>query len=169
MQRDIFSNFKFFQALMPQELQGTDLTGVTIDLQGFEGCAIAVNVGNLSIITSTSYIGLILQHTDASALGNGPSDFALVSATDVQGLASTETSLTSGIWKTIGAEASGVLSALGSRTFAVGYIGTKRYVRLYIDANDTVNNVSDAIGAIAMLGLPGNWPVNEESALDFIG
>lgn len=169
MLRDHRSNFGFFQALMPQELIATDLTGLTIDTQGYESLTFMVNIGNLSIITSTSYIGLILQHTDASALGAGPSDFALVSATDLIGLDSTETSLTSGIWKTIGAEASGVLSALGSRVFTIGYRGYKRYAQLYVDANDTVNNVSDAISSIAMLGYPANWPVNEDEDLDYIG
>lgn len=169
MLRDLYSNFAFFQSVMPQEFVATDLTGVTHDTQGYESLAFVVNVGNLSIITSVSYIQLIMQHTDASALGAGPSDFALVSATDLIGLDSTVTSLTSGVWRTIGAEASGVLSALGSRTFQIGYRGYKRYVRLYIDAVDTVNNVSDAIGAIAIMGLPANWPVNEDESIDYIG
>lgn len=170
MLRDGYSNFKFFQALEPQELIATDLTGVDVDTQGYESLAMVVNVGNLSIITSVSYIQLVLQHTDASALGLGPSDYALVSATDLIGLPSTVTALTSGVWKTIGAEASGTLSALGSQTFAIGYRGTKRYVRIYVDAVDTVNAVSDAVGAMAVLGLPANWPVNaEHDAIDYIG
>jgi hypothetical protein len=171
MLRDSVSNFAFFQAVMPQEFVATDLTGYDIDTQGYESLTFVINVGNLSIITSVSYIQLIMQHTDASALGAGPSDYALVSATDVIGLASTITSLTSGVFKTIGAEASGTLSALGSRVFQIGYRGTKRYVRLYIDAVDTVNAVSDAISAIAMLGYPANWPIagNLEQAIDYIG
>ena len=170
MLRDGYSNFKFFQALEPQELIATNLTGVDVDTQGYESLAMVVNVGNLSIITSVSYIQLVLQHTDASALGLGPSDYALVSATDLIGLPSTVTALTSGVWKTIGAEASGTLSALGSQTFAIGYRGTKRYVRIYVDAVDTVNAVSDAVGAMAVLGLPANWPVNaEHDAIDYIG
>jgi len=165
MLRDSFSNFEFFQCLMPQEFVATDLTGVDIDTQGYESLTIVVNLGNLSVVTSVSYIQLILQHTDASALGAGPSDYALVSATDLIGLASTVTSLTSGIFKQVGAEATGTQSALGSTVHAIGYRGTKRYARLYVDAVDTVNNVSDAVGAIAILGYPANWPVNQEQAI----
>ena len=107
---------------------------------------------------------------DASALGAGPSDYANVSATDLIGLPDGTTSLTSGVWKTIGAEASGTLSALGSRTFAIGYRGTKRYVRLYVDMISTPGSLSDGIGAIAVMGCPANWPVNSNhDAIDYIG
>jgi len=161
MLRDGYSNFKFFQALVPQEIVAADLTGVAVDGQGFESLTMVVNVGRLSIISDVSYIKLILQHTDASALGAGPSDYALVSATDLIGLPDGTTALTSGVWKTIGATNVGVVaSTLGSMTFAIGYRGTKRYVRLYVDCVGTVALASDAVGAIAVLGYPANWPVN---------
>ena len=166
MQRDDYSNFKYFQCIMPQELVATDLTGAAIDTQGFESLTIVVNVGNISDITSTSYIGFILEHTDASALGAGPSGYAVCASADFIGLVSTQ-AVTSGIWRTIGAEATGGISAgLGSQTFQIGYRGNKRYVRLIIDANDTLDSAQ--VGAIAILGYPANWPVNEEMALDKI-
>jgi hypothetical protein len=169
MIRDDYSNFKFFQCFEPQQVLDADLTGVDIDTQGYESLTICVNIGNLSIITSTSYVGFILQHTDASALGAGPSTYALVSATDLIGLDSTITALTSGIWRTIGADATAVMSALGSRTVQIGYRGYKRYVRLVVDTNSTVTTGSEPIGAIALLGYPANWPVNLDEDLDFVG
>jgi hypothetical protein len=170
MLRDNYSNFNFFQAVGPIDYVDGDITGLDVDTQGYESLTMVVNVGNLSVITSVSYIQLVLQHTDASALGAGPSDYANVSATDLIGLPSTTTALTSGVWKTIGAEASGTLSALGSRTFAIGYRGNKRYVRVYVDMVSSPGGVSDAVGAIAILGHAANMPVNSEhSAIDYIG
>ena len=163
MLRDGHSNFKFFQALYPQEIRATDLTGVDIDTQGFESLTVVVNIGNLSEVSGASYVALILQHTDASALGAGPSTYALVSATDILGLPDDVTALTSGICRTIGTLNSAVgTSICGSRAVAIGYIGTKRYVRLYVDCVGTVATASDAIGAIAVLGYPAKWPVNEK-------
>ncbi len=166
MLRDDYSNFKFFQCLQPAELVAADLTGETIDTQGYESLTVIVNVGNISDITSTSYIGFVLQHTDASALGAGPSDFAVCASADLIGLASTQ-AVTSGIWRTIGAEATGGISAgLGSQTYQIGYRGTKRYVRLYVDANNTLDSAQ--VGGIAILGYPANWPVNLDEDLDKI-
>ena len=167
MLRDDYSNFSFFQCLEPQELVAADLTGETIDTQDYESLTIIVNVGRISDINSTSYIGFVLQHTDASALGAGPSDFAVVASADLIGLASTQ-AVTSGIWRTIGAEATGDISALiGSQTFQIGYRGYKRYVRLYVDANNTLDSAE--VSGIAMLGYPANWPVNLDQDLDFVG
>lgn len=169
MQRDVYSNFKFFQALHPQDLSDADLTGDDIDLQGYEGCAIVVNFGLLSEVTSASYIQLVLQHTDASALGNGPSDYEFVSATDLIGLASTVTSLTSGVWKKLMPITTSTIATYGSECYSIGYRGTKRYVRLYVDAVGAAASAAAAsdvaVGAIAILGLPADWPVNEEQDL----
>jgi len=158
--RDNFSNHKFFQCIPPQNmLASADLTGVDIDTQGFEALTVCVNVGRLSAITSVSYIQLILEHTDASALGLGPSTYAIVSATDVIG--PDATSLTSGIWKKLFTSGATALSTLGSTVYKVGYRGNKRYVRCVIDLVDSVGAASDAIGAMAILSKPANWAVNE--------
>ena len=171
--RDLISNFAFFQALMPQELIATDLTGVTIDTQGYEGVTFVVNVGHLSLITSTSYAQLVIQHTDGTVADDAvASDFAIVSdAKHLVGLVSTISALTSGIWKIIGSTGATAANtaSFGSNVHAVGYIGPRRFVRLYIDAVGTVNNVSDGVGAIAMLGLPGDWPAVSEVALHATG
>lgn len=166
MKRDGYSNFKFFACIAPQELVAADLTGITVDTQGYESLVFVVNVGNISDITSTSYIGFVLEHTDASALGAGPSGFAVCASADFIGLDSTQ-AVTSGIWRTIGAEATaGISAGLGSQTYQIGYRGYKRYVRILIDANDTLDSAQ--VGAIAILGYPANWPVNLDEDLDKI-
>jgi hypothetical protein len=174
MLRDGYSNFKFFQALEPQGVDATDLTGVDINTQGFESLTIVVNVGYLSNITSSSYAQLILQHASNSTTGAAyAATYANVSATDLIGLTSAETSLTSGVWRTIGADATGTVTDLGSQTFQIGYRGTKQFVRLYVDCVGAINSdaahKSACIGAIAILGYPANWPVNSEETLDYVG
>lgn len=157
--RDNFSNHDFFQCIPPVNMLGSgDLTGACIDTQGFEALTIGVNVGRLSAITSVSYIQLILEHTDASALGAGPSDYAIVSATDVIG--PDAESLTSGIWKKLFTSGAAALSTLGSQVYKVGYRGNKQYVRCVIDLVDSVGAASDAIGAFAIQSLEANWPIN---------
>ena len=172
MLRDSLSNFKFFQAMNPQDVDAVDATGETVDTQGYESLTFIINVGMLSHINSVSYVQFIMQHTDASALGLGPSTFVAVSATDVLGLASTVTALSGGIVKSLGQLNSGVATTLGSQVYAVGYRGTARYVRLNMDcvgaAASAVAASDAAIGVVAMLGYPGDWPVatNVEQAVD---
>ena len=167
MLRDSYSNYKFFQAFYTRELDDDDITGDDIDTQGYESLTFMINVGRLSAITSVSYLYFRMQHTDASALGDGPSDYAYVSADDVIGVDAT--SLTSGIWKSFHTATATALSQAGSAVYAIGYRGTKRYVRVVVDCFSSPGAVSDAIGGIAMLGLPGNWPVNTDNDVSYSG
>lgn len=171
MQRDLVSNFKFFQVVNPQDLDSADITGTDVDTQGYESLAFAINIGYLSETNSVSYVQFIMQHADASTAG-GAGTYAAVSATDVIGLASTVTALSGGIVKSLGYGNSGVSASLGSVVYAFGYKGTKRYVRMNVDcvgAAASAAAASDAaIGIVAILGLPGDWPIaaNREQAVD---
>jgi len=161
--RDHMSNFKFFQVVNPQDLDSADITGKDVDTQGFESLTFIINVGMLSEINSASYVRFVMQHTDASALGLGPSTYADCSATDILGLASTVKALTSGVVKTLGEGNSGVSASLGSTVYTIGYRGTKRYVRMNVDcvgaACSAVAASDAAIGIVAMLGYPESWPI----------
>lgn len=167
MLRDDVSNFKFFQAFYPRELSDDDITGVDVDTQGYESLTFVVNVGRLSTITSVSYVYFRMQHTDASALGAGPSDYAYVSATDL--IECSATSLTSGIWKTFVTAGATALSQAGSTAYAVGYCGDKRYVRIVVDCFSTPGDASDALGGLAILGHPANSPENLDWAIAYSG
>lgn len=164
MDRDVYSNFKFFQAIPAQGLSDNDITGEDIDLQGYEGCAIVVNVGMMSEVTSASYVEFMLLHADVSTAG-GAGTYADVSATDIIGLDPSVTSLTNGIWKHLAPLTTSNISTFGSENYGIGYRGTKRYVKLSINcvgAPCSAAAASDAgISAMALLGLPANWPVNE--------
>jgi hypothetical protein len=159
--REQFSNIKFFPAFTAQNMLASgDITGDDIDTQGYEAVTFGFVAGNLSAITSVSYIQLVLQHADASTAG-GAGTYANVSATDVIGPSTDVTSLTSGVWKKLFTSGAAALSDLGSQVYTVGYRGTKRYVRMYVDLVDSVGAASDAIAGFAALGLPADWPVVE--------
>jgi len=52
------------------------------------------------------------------------------------------------------------ISTCGSRIVPVGYRGTKRFVRVVITGATWTGHGSECIGALAVLGYPANWPVN---------
>jgi hypothetical protein len=165
--RDGFFNCDFKDAFYARELSDDDITGECIDTQGYESLTFVVAVGRLSTITSVSYLYFRMQHTDASALGAGPSDYAYVSADDVIGLS--VASLTSGIWKSFHTATATALSQGGSAVYPIGYRGNKRYVRIVVDCFSTPGDASDAIAGIAILGLPANWPVQSDQAVSYGG
>jgi len=47
-----------------------------------------------------------------------------------------------------------------SKAYAAGYIGDHRWVRLIVSASVAGDTSAVGIAAIAILGLPGNWPIN---------
>ena len=147
--RDCYSNFKFFQAVPPQ-IVDANVTGVTVDTQGYDAVAFVAALGALSSITSASYWAMRLQHTDASALGLGASDFADCSALDMLGSSITGTS---GIWLSIYSD-----TGFESAVFAVGYRGTKRYVRCMIEEKGNLSTA--AMSVDAHLCCASDWPVN---------
>jgi len=158
--RDTYSNFKYYQAIAPvnRDANGDALNGVDIDTRGYEGVTLVVTTGVVeSMTTSTaSYYCFMLQHTNASALGNGPSDYAYVANCKhiIHSVHSTgATDLTSGIWEpTVNGDDH------GSMAYTIGYIGPKRYVRVVLSGTEDAASIN--IGAIAVLGYPANWPVN---------
>lgn len=160
--RDNYSNFKYFQAISPRvkdDANGGTITGVTVDTRGYEAVTFVVNVGDIeNALASASCLQFMLEHASNSSGNLGASDFAKVASGSeiLHSVVSVSTTLTSGVWQSdINAS-----DAAGSNVYIVGYRGNKRYVRLFIsgiaDSGCSVN-----IGAIAVLGYPANWPVNQ--------
>lgn len=160
MKRDNYSNLSFFHALDTAAIDATT-TGKDVDTQGYESVTFAVTLGRCSHVSTLSYWALRLQHTDASALGLGPSDYADVASADLIGFSG---AVTSGIWKKIITDIANSTSVAGSTNYQVGYIGTKRYVRLVVEELSTPSVLN--IGAIAILGHGANWPVNTNFDVD---
>lgn len=140
MKRDAHNNISVVQALETIVVNNdTEGTGAVIDTKGYEAVELVVDVGQSGDTLSGSLkLDLIIQHGD---LANG-SDMAAVAQSDVVG-----SWATGAIFATV--DADGEDGAI----YRVGYVGTKRYVRLFIDTTGTHTN-GTPVGAVAILGRP---------------
>ena len=147
--REQYTAFKFFQAIPPQIADAT-VNGATVDLRGFEACTFLLNLGAVSSITSASYWAFRMQHGSASDLGFDGT-WSDVDLSHV--VMSASAALTSGIVFSVWSDTN-----FESNAFPVGYVGPRRYVRVVCE--EKANLSTAAIGAIALLGYPEQWPVN---------
>jgi hypothetical protein len=154
--RDGYSNFKFFQALEPQDYAagGAALDGVSVDIRGYDTATIVVNVGDNTgggAFSDTERFQLKLEHYN-SAAGAWSECYPSQMIHSVVGMAGAYSTLNSGIFQSI-------TSATQSQAFAVGYKGPHRTIRVAIsEVGGDASTMS--FGAIAVLGLPGDWPVS---------
>lgn len=153
--KDRYHDFYDQNALYPTSgIVDASITGQDVDLQGYGSVRFVVHVGKLSSITSASYWVIRMMHTDASALGAGPSDYANVAGSNVIGSGfSLGTALTSGIVLSIWSD------HFSQTMFACGYRGNKRYVRLMLEEKGNLSTAD--ISATAQLGDPAQWPASD--------
>lgn len=128
MRKDLISSLGAVLALSPA-VQAAATSGPAIDLAGFSAAMVVINTG---AVAGAGDFGAKLQHSDTSTSG----DFVDVPANDVQG------------------SAPATLTADGS--FRLGYIGSKRFIRL---ALTKAGGTSIAAGAIVIKGMPALAPV----------
>lgn len=130
--RDQSNDLNFKQLFAPKAAVTDNTAQVSsiIDMLGYNSCTMVLNTGTLSDTDAT--FAVTLEHGDASDL----SDTAVPSATDLIGSA-----------------------ALASFDFAadnacrkVGYIGSKRYVRVTVTPSNNTGNLF--LAGIAVLGNP---------------
>lgn len=126
--RDLKSNIGVVAALAPAVLSAT-ATGAAVDLAGFGSAVAVVNTG---AIVSAGDFTAKLQESDTTTSG----DFTDVAAGDLLG--------------TFPA------SLAADSVVRVGYIGTKRYIRLVVTKN---GGTSIAAGAVVVKGHPAIAPV----------
>jgi len=127
--RDLYHNLGNALALSPAVLAATT-KGTAMDLLGFDSAAMIVNTGD---IAGAGDYTASLQESDTTTDG----DFTPVAAANLHG--AFPASLT----------ANGV--------FAVGYVGSKRYIRVVITKN---SGTSIAAGAVLAKGHPAKLPAN---------
>lgn len=152
--RDGYSNFAFFQALEPQDVAaGAKTTGVSIDTRGYDTATFVVNVGNYTgggAFSADNRFQLMLEHYNSTA-GDWSEVYPSQMLHSVVGDRTAYSALNSGIWQSI-------TSAHVSDVYVVGYIGPHRSIRIAISEVGAPSTMS--FGAVAILGLPANWPVN---------
>lgn len=138
--RDLHNNISVVEALETIVVNNdTEGTGSVVDLVDHESAELIVAVGQSGdTLASNLKLDLILQHGDQA----GGGDMAAVAESDVLG-----SWATGGIFATVDADGE------DGAVYRVGYVGNKRYVRLFVDVTGTHTN-GTPIGAVAVLGRP---------------
>lgn len=153
--RDGYSNFKFFQALAPQDIATGSVEGASVDLLGYETAVIVVNVGAPTgggALSADNRHQLMLEHYNSTA-GAWSECYPSQMLHSVVGEAGAYSTLNSGIFQSIASTTS-----FANQVYMVGYKGPHRTIRLRI--SDVGAPSTYSMGAVAILGLPANWPVN---------
>jgi len=186
-QRDGFSSFKFFEVIAPQSFTGdAALTGATVDKQGYETLTFIYGAGEISGEASAQQSGdscgwLRMQHGTSNAAGTVV--WANCDAGDIltdlrregdtittEGMTSASyaglavsnagSGIDNGTFFAIGGMSIENQSVWESKTFAAGYIGINRWVRVVASVSDAGDMSCVAIHVNAILGLEADWPVN---------
>ena len=183
--RDGYSNFKFFEAISPGSTIGVQaITGETIDRRGYETVLFTFGMdASISGKASGDYPDymsgyfLRMQHGESNPAGTvvwsncvaSQMLFDMTFGGVLSGLSVTSygwlqtTSCGSGIDEGVcchfGVGQSN-LSVLEDKVLGAGYTGTRRWVRLMLSCSAAADVSTVGFFAQAILGLPGEWPVN---------
>lgn len=135
--KDLYNNLAPVMLLEAQDLASTDTKSSLLDLAGYEGALIIVQVGALTGVDGSNYLTPTLQECATTA----DADFTSVAAGNIEGA-----------FTAIDA------AAEDSLVQVVGYKGTSRYIRVLLDY--TGSGISAGIvGVIGILGKPRHAPV----------
>jgi len=123
--RDLHNNIAVVQLMAPQTITGDTYSSV-LDLQDYESAEIVVNVGTCSTVdTDSNYVTPILQESDTLT----EADYSSVTASDILNSFS-------------------AITTTASQVQNVGYIGSKRYIRVFADETGSVGAVPISVTAI---------------------
>jgi hypothetical protein len=156
MKLDGYSGFEFFQALAPQDVAAGSTTGATVDTQGYDTVTIVVNVGTATgggALSVDNRFQLMLEHYNSAGVSAWSECYPSQILHSVVGEAGAYSTLNSGIFQSIES-----ITSFANLAYAVGYKGPQRFIRLRI--SDVGAPSTYSMGAIAILGKPANWPVN---------
>ena len=165
-----FSSFKFYSALdSTVTTEATFATGNEIDMIGYETATIVINVGSFASAAANDGDDcpkFVLLHGLASLVGTeGASVYSLVPGSQL--IHSTYgghacTASTGRFWTFLSKTSLGGLtgvSGCGINVIRYKKDPDHRYLRLYMSISG--NHSAMWVGAIAILGEPANWPVND--------
>jgi len=139
--RDMMNNVHPVVAIDPQSpTAATAIVGNIIDRLGYNSVTFAILLGTLAAAAITGTV--LIEEGDDSGL----SDAAAVADADL-----------------VGTEAlAGYTQTADGETRKIGYLGTKRYVRMTV--TPTSNNASMPIACVALLGNPNVAPTTNPPA-----
>lgn len=125
--RDLYHNIAVVQLMAPVDIGANDKYSSIVDLQDFEQCDIIVNLGVCTGATGNTYVTPVLQESDSLT----EADFSAVDSDDYLG----------GFSKVDDVAEDNTIQR-------VGYVGSKRYLRVLMDVTSTMTNVPVSITAI---------------------
>lgn len=134
--KDLHNNLKFVRAISPVSVaDNTAQVSQIIDLAGYESCEFAILTGSLG--DAGAEFTATMHHGDQANL----SDAAAVASTDLLGTLA----------------GASFIQSDDDTTKKVGYVGSKRYVRLTI--TPTNNATASLLAVVAVLGHARNAPI----------
>lgn len=138
------TNFDAAQILAPNTYSADTTTGA-VDTQGYEAVTFLVNIAAVGDTAGGAYFDCEVQESDTTTDG----DFTAVAA------ASLSDTAVSGVKTNVFAHIDGLSD--GSQIYTVGYLGTKRYVRLKLDFSGT-HSTGTKLSASIIKSRPHNLP-----------
>lgn len=145
MNRDLKSNIGQVLLLAPQTINDTDTNSSLLDRLGFESAVVTVLCGNFTGVDADSTFLAVLQESDTTV----GTDFTDVATADMQGA-----------FTLIDATSEDVLIQ------TVGYIGSKRYVRVKLDFTTGTGGISSApVAVMGLLGSADYYPITAPAAV----
>lgn len=141
--RDLYSNLGAVNLLDPQDTADTDTATAWLDTKNFEGALLIAHVGTITGVDASNYVTPVLQESDTTAAA----DATAVAAADM-----------------IGAFTKIDATSEDSVVQAVGYKGSKRYVRINFDWTGTAVTAA-LVGAVGIVGLGRTNPVTAPAAV----
>lgn len=141
MKKDLKSNIATVLMKEPVDMAGTTGASSLLDTAGFNGVEVDVIIGELTGIGTSNYLTPVLQECDTTE----GDDFAAVDEADM-----------------IGTFTKVDAAAEDSLIQRVGYIGSKRYVRVNLVYTGTIT--AGIVGVVGVLGHPGKAPVIDPAA-----
>lgn len=141
--KDLKSRIGLVQLLEPQDTSDTDTSSKILDTFGFNAACVVVDVGTITGVDASNYLTPVLQESDTTA----DTDFTAVGAGDIQGA-----------FTKIDATNEDQLLQV------VGYIGSKRYVRVKLDYTGTAITTS-LVGVTGIVGRPRVLPAVAPAAV----
>jgi hypothetical protein len=158
--RDFYSSVSSKQALAPQDLDGTNTSGTSIDMREYDSVTFVVNVGALTgggAMSADNRHQIMLEHgldDGASAASTWSEVYPSQMLHSVVGAGGAYSTLNSGIFQSIASTTD------AGKVYMIGYRGMPayRHIRLRFSGIGAPSVMS--VGAIALLTKAHQWPVN---------
>lgn len=153
--RDLHSNIKVVQHVAAQAITATNTPSNGVDLQGFESAEFLIAVGTVTNIANSPQPSWTFKLQESDSQSSGFTDVTDSNAVLVGSAASPVAAPNSstGVFLTIDA------ASEDAATYRVGYVGSKRYVRVVATAANTPGSTPYAV--VAVLGDAHQTPTSD--------